>query len=86
MYYTECKPKNKNGVCLGMRLPKSGNELETVKLHPKCKIHVNDQIARQEEAVYIMSGLKLIAHSLQSLGKLVDSSLDLQIRVVRQNR
>lgn len=62
------------------------HELETVKLHPKCKIHVSVQIARPEEAVYIMSGLKLIAHSLQSLGKVVASSLDLQIGVVRQSR
>ena len=62
------------------------NELETVKLHPKCKIHVIDQIARPEEVVYLISGLKLIAHSLQSLGKVVASSLDLQIRVVRQSR
>ena len=37
--YTECKLKNKNGVRLGMRLPKYGNELEsqiTFKLQDSC--------------------------------------------------
>ena len=35
-------------------LPKYGNEHETLKLHPKCRIHVNDQIAKQEKAMTTM--------------------------------
>ena len=80
---------------MGTNLSKYGNELESLKLHLKCSIHINNRIERQEEAINIMLVPRITSTShsphvanasgSQLHGKVVASSLDLQIIVVRQS-